>query len=129
MANKPMATKSEQMMEVWLRDHTPPTSEDIGKIATALALLGHTLRNGEKWDATCEQYSKDAHEALTKIGAFHGMTSAAPQMYDALLNVRSIVSEAAMTGFNWKDGDWPDRLFHSQQKTTAAIKAAAASRG
>jgi hypothetical protein len=26
-----------------------------------------------------------------------------------------------MTGFNWKDGDWPDRLFASQQMTSAAI--------
>jgi len=49
---------------------------------------------------------------------------AAPDMLDALINVRRIISEAAMTGFNCKDGDWPERLFHSQQITSAAIKKA-----
>jgi hypothetical protein len=39
----------------------------------------------------------------------------------ALLNVRKIISEAALTGFNCNDGDWVDRLFFSQQKTSAAI--------
>jgi hypothetical protein len=39
----------------------------------------------------------------------------------ALLNVQKIISEAALTGFNCKDGDWADRLFFSQQKTSAAI--------
>lgn len=49
---------------------------------------------------------------------------AAPDMLAALRNVNKIISEAAMTGFNCKDGDWPERLFESQQMTSAAIKKA-----
>lgn len=49
------------------------------------------------------------------------LIASAPDLLDALLNVRKLISEAAMTGFNWKDGDWADRLFFSQQKTSAAI--------
>lgn len=52
---------------------------------------------------------------------------AAPDMLDALRNVQKIISEAAMTGFNWKDGDWADRLFFSQQKTSGAIRKATGS--
>lgn len=49
---------------------------------------------------------------------------AASDMLAALRNVQKIISEAAMTGFNCKDGDWPERLFDSQQVTSAAIKKA-----
>lgn len=50
----------------------------------------------------------------------------AADMLSALLNVRALISEAAQTGFNWKDGDWAERLFESQQVTSAAIAKAAA---
>lgn len=40
----------------------------------------------------------------------------------ALKAVNKIIAEAAMTGFNWKDGDWSERLFRSQQATSRAIK-------
>lgn len=52
------------------------------------------------------------------------MIAAAPAMYAALLNVRSIIADAAMTGFNCKDGDWAKRLFASQQVTSAAVEKA-----
>lgn len=39
----------------------------------------------------------------------------------ALLNVRKLITEAAMTGFNCHDGDWAERLFASQAVTSAAI--------
>jgi hypothetical protein len=45
----------------------------------------------------------------------------------ALRNVQKLISEAAMTGFNHKDGDWPERLFESQQVTSAALKATVSS--
>lgn len=48
------------------------------------------------------------------------------EMYAALLAVNKIIAEAALTGFNYKDGDWADRLFHSQQATSAALKSARA---
>lgn len=43
------------------------------------------------------------------------------QMLSALLKVRKIISEGAMTGFNCHDGDWAKRLYESQQVTSAAI--------
>jgi len=49
---------------------------------------------------------------------------AAPDMFAALRNVQKLITEAAMTGFNYKDGDWPERLFLSQQVTSAAIEKA-----
>lgn len=54
------------------------------------------------------------------------LISAAPDMLAALRNVQKLISEAAMTGFNWKDGDWADRLFFSQQVTSEAIRKATA---
>lgn len=42
---------------------------------------------------------------------------------EALKNVRGLISEAAMTGFNHEDGNWPERLFHSQQMTSRALAA------
>lgn len=35
--------------------------------------------------------------------------------------VRGIISDAALTGFNWRYGDWADRLFASQRDTHAAL--------
>lgn len=51
------------------------------------------------------------------------MITATPDMLAALQNVNKLISEAAMTGFNCKDGDWAERLFASQQQTHAAIRA------
>lgn len=53
----------------------------------------------------------------TKADAFNDMLA-------ALKNVQKIISEGAMTGFNCHDGDWAERLFTSQQVTSAAIKKA-----
>lgn len=49
---------------------------------------------------------------------------AAPDMLAALQNVQKLIAEAAMTGFNCNDGDWAERLFFSQQMTSAAIRKA-----
>lgn len=48
------------------------------------------------------------------------------QMLEALKEVRALVGEAALTGFNWQDGDWPTKLFENQAKLSAAIRAAEA---
>lgn len=40
----------------------------------------------------------------------------------ALENVRKIISDGAMTGFNCHDGDWAERLFASQADTSAVLK-------
>lgn len=52
------------------------------------------------------------------------LIEAAPKMLAALELVRSIISDGAMTGFNWKDGDWAERLFASQAVTYEAVKEA-----
>lgn len=52
------------------------------------------------------------------------LIAATPDLLAALSNVRALIAEAAMTGFNWKDGDWAERLFASQQVTSAAIEKA-----
>ena len=49
---------------------------------------------------------------------------AAVDMYVALVVVNKLIAEAASTGFNCHDGDWADRLFESQQVTSAALKRA-----
>jgi len=51
----------------------------------------------------------------------HGAVDREAIALAALQNVRKLISEAAMTGFNYKDGDWADRLFFSQQETSRAI--------
>lgn len=39
----------------------------------------------------------------------------------ALRDVRILIAAAALTGFNCHSGDWPEKLFHSQQATSAAL--------
>lgn len=54
-------------------------------------------------------------------------SSAVRGMREALEHVRAIIVEAAMTGFNYADGDWAERLYASQAITHAALKSAALS--
>lgn len=49
------------------------------------------------------------------------LIAAAPDLLAALLSVRQIIVDGAMTGFNPKDGDWAERLYLSQAKSYAAI--------
>lgn len=64
---------------------------------------------------------KRENGAITVSQEEHPLAVAAPDMQAALLNVQKLISEAAMTGFNWKDGDWAERLFASQQVTSSAL--------
>jgi hypothetical protein len=52
------------------------------------------------------------------------LIAAAPDLLAALKAVNKLIAEAAMTGFNYLDGDWAERLFTSQQATSAAIRKA-----
>lgn len=52
------------------------------------------------------------------------VAAAAPELLSGLELVRSIIAEAAMTGFNCHDGDWAERLFASQAITFDAVKKA-----
>lgn len=56
--------------------------------------------------------------AILNRGEFTG------ELLEALKSVRSIIADAAMTGFNHADGDWAERLFASQRRTSAAVKKA-----
>jgi len=49
------------------------------------------------------------------------MPGAHDDLVAALRAVQKLISEAAMTGFNCHDGDWAERLFFSQQATSAAL--------
>lgn len=50
--------------------------------------------------------------------------AAAPDLLAALLHVRKLIAEAARTGFDCNNGDWPERLFASQTITLAAVEQA-----
>jgi hypothetical protein len=67
----------------------------------------------------------DINEAPEEYIANRNLICAAPDLYEALKAVHSLISEAAATGFNWKDGDWAERLFASQRRTHQALAAAA----
>lgn len=73
------------------------------------------------------KHVKKGEPPTEQMKADAALIEAAPQMLDALLNVRKLISEAAITGFNCHDGDWADRLFASQQKTSNAIASATGS--
>ncbi len=90
----------------------------------------HTLGPWERVDtpdyAEIHPRGERLKSAIALVGSPEdaNLIAAAPDMLAALLNVRKIISEAAQTGFNWKDGDWADRLYESQQMTSAAISKA-----
>lgn len=45
-------------------------------------------------------------------------------LVDAVTATRALVSEAAMTGFNYADGDWAERLFANQARLSDALRIA-----
>lgn len=49
------------------------------------------------------------------------LIAAAPDMYEALKLIRSIIVEGARTGFNPHSGDWAERLYASQAISLAAL--------
>ena len=44
------------------------------------------------------------------------------KLVEALRLVRGIIVEASAVGFNYKDGDWAERLYASQGDTANALK-------
>ncbi|MEK1893178.1 MAG: hypothetical protein AAAB20_07855 [Rhizobium sp.] len=52
------------------------------------------------------------------------LIAAAQDLLDAVLKTRALVAEAALTGFNYADGDWAERLFENQAVLSAAISKA-----
>jgi hypothetical protein len=70
---------------------------------------------------TCVAHTSHGWDDVSIPVANARLITAAPDLLEALLNVRAIIAEAAMTGFNWQAGDWAERLFASQATTSAAI--------
>jgi hypothetical protein len=71
-------------------------------------------------DATADEAA--VAEVIDRANAH--LIAAAPEMYEALASVQKLIAEGAKTGFNPLDGDWAERLFVSQQKTSAALSKA-----
>jgi hypothetical protein len=71
--------------------------------------------------------SPNASMSDAELEANINLIAAAPDMLEALLHVRKIIAEGALTGFNCHDGDWAERLFASQQMTSVAVEKAGAS--
>ena len=52
------------------------------------------------------------------------LIAAAPELYEALERTNGLVAEAAMTGFNFHDGNWAERLFENQATISNALRKA-----
>jgi hypothetical protein len=63
----------------------------------------------------------DNDQAFADAAAIVRWENSYDDLVAALENVRAIIAEGAMTGFIYKDGDWAERLFASQQITSAAL--------
>lgn len=83
----------------------------------------------DKWFISEATDREDNILVLDKVGLVAAVTTeddahlivAAPHLLDAIKVTRALVSEAAMTGFRWDDGDWAERLFENQRVLAAAI--------
>lgn len=80
-----------------------------------------------KWWMECDDCDARGPASLNResaLSAWNKRASAGDgeEVLAALTAVNKLIAEAAMTGFNWKDGDWAERLFNSQQATSRAIK-------
>lgn len=72
-----------------------------------------------QWIAIIKCESCPAHEAGNAA-----LIAGAPDLLEALMKVRAIIVDAAMTGFNCHEGDWAERLFASQADSAAAVRKA-----
>ena len=87
-------------------------------------LLLRLRRLGDYEPGYVEEQATMAASAIEALSAKVTQLQAQVEMQrEALTNVRKIISEAAATGFNCHDGDWAERLYLSQQKTSAALSA------
>ena len=69
-----------------------------------------------------KDHHTDSNWLLTDADA--ALIAASPDLYAALADVHALVCEGADHGFNPSVGDWAERLFASNGKTSAALSAA-----
>lgn len=60
--------------------------------------------------------------SIRSVYDFAALEAKITELRAAVLATRALVSEAALTGFNCKDGDWAERLFANQAALTDTIK-------
>lgn len=73
-----------------------------------------------------QEIGKVSRERAERVKELEGAVEGAEK---ALQTVRKLISEAANNGFNYTlGGDWPQRLFLSQQETSATLEKLAAVR-
>lgn len=78
------------------------------------------VMDGLGGDDECGIHGSTDKEALANAR----LIEAAPDLYEALKAAHRLIAEAAMTGFNYADGDWTERLFLSQGPSFAALRKA-----
>jgi hypothetical protein len=71
-----------------------------------------------------QEAAEQACDEANERARLDRIREAAPVLLAALLATRALVSEASATGFNWKDGNWAERLFANQATISAAIRQA-----
>jgi len=87
-----------------------------------LKLVGIGTQKGEGiLDSGFGVWSLNYPEGIAKANLVVNAVNSHDALVNALENVRRIIAEGALTGFNYKDGDWAERLFESQQVTSAAL--------
>jgi hypothetical protein len=73
---------------------------------------------------TSEQFALAVDSLRAEISrAVAAEREACKQALDALEATQKIVVDGALTGFNYRNGDWAERLFANQHSIAAAIAA------
>lgn len=65
---------------------------------------------------------EEAFRVFVRIISVVEKKEVAKELLDNIKAIREIINEAAVTGFNPKDGDWAERLFASQGNSFEAVK-------
>jgi len=77
------------------------------------------------YDFVCDTYGGDYESASCDVANANArLIAAAPDMLEVLKEIRAIIADGALIGFQPLEGDWAERLYRSQAKSSAAVKKA-----